>query len=160
MTLSNIADFADLIAAVAIVLSLIFVGYELHQTRVQSELSNWREILKSMTDFKSATNDLGFAEVITRGQADYTSLSEAEKLSFGLYLEQGVHIIGNFLKHNDSLPQKLTGLEDAISAHFRDLLTTPGGRFWWEEAQTRGRFMPETYRVTNTLLAKHTTCED
>ena len=41
------------------------------------------------------------------------SLSEAEKLSFGLYLEQGVHILGNFLKHNDSLPRKLVGLEQA-----------------------------------------------
>ncbi len=156
MTLSNIADFADLIAAVAIVVSLIFVGYELHQTRVQSELSNWRDILKSMTDFKAVTNDVTFAEMVTRGQADYAGLSDAEKLSFGLYLEQGIHIFGNFLKHNDSLPQKLTGREDAIGAHFRDLLDTPGGRIWWDEAQADGRFMPETYLVTNALLAKQT----
>jgi hypothetical protein len=38
MTLSVLADFADIAAALAIVLSLIFVGYELHQNRTQAEL--------------------------------------------------------------------------------------------------------------------------
>lgn len=40
MDLLNIADIADLIAALAIVASLAFVGFELHMTRKQSELSN------------------------------------------------------------------------------------------------------------------------
>ncbi len=146
---------ADIVAALAIVLSLCFVAWELHQTRVQSELSNWREILASLTEFKAITNDLGYAEFLIRAHGDYHALSEAEKLSFGKYCEQGVHIVGNFLKHNESLPRKLEGLEQAIAVHFAELLTTPGGAAWWVEAQKRGIFMPGTYTVTNKLLADH-----
>lgn len=153
MTLSSLADIADLIAAAAIILSLGFVAYELHLTRKQSELSNWRDVLAAFTDYKAITNDLAFAEFVVRAHRDYHALSEAEKLSFGLYLEQGVHIVGNFLKHNDSLPRKLVGLESAIMNTLGEMLTTPGGAAWWAEAHERGRFMPETYRVVDSLLA-------
>lgn len=152
MTLSQIADYADLIAALAIVISLGFVWYEVRLNRKQAELTNWRETLVMMVEFKARTNDIGFAALVTRGHEDYEALSPEEKLSFGLYLEQAVHTFGNFLKHNDSLPRKLVGLDLAIANSFHDLLTTPGGAFWWAEAHERGRFMPETYRVVDGLL--------
>jgi hypothetical protein len=155
MTLSLLADLADVVAAIAIVLSLIFVGYELHQNRTQAELSNWRALLDTLVDYKGLTHDPAFAEFVTRAHADYDALSDAEKMRFGLYLEQGIHIFGNFLKHNAALPRKLAGLEDAVTAMFADMLTTPGGSAWWEEAQGRGRFMPGTYVTVNDHLARH-----
>ena len=151
----QITVITDIVAAAAIVLSLCFVAWELRQTRVQSELANWRDILASLTTFKAITNDLDYAEFLVRAHADYHALSEAEKLSFGKYCEQGVHIIGNFLRHNESLPRKLAGLDQAIAVHFAELLTTPGGAAWWKEAEARGVFMPGTYVVTNKLLAEH-----
>jgi hypothetical protein len=75
MSLSVLADFADIIAALAIVLSLIFVGYELHQNRTQAELSNWRELLQTFVDYKGLTHDPEFAAFIQRAQADYHALS-------------------------------------------------------------------------------------
>ena len=152
--LSQIAVVSDLIAAAAIIVSLIFVAYEVRLNRKQAELTNWRETLVMMVEFKSRTNDLAFADLVVRGHRDYGTLNEAEKLSYSMYLEQGVHMMGNFLKHNDSLPRKLVGIEIALINHFADLLTTPGGAVWWEEAHKTARFMPETYRVTDALLAK------
>lgn len=152
MSLSTLADIADLIAAAAIILSLGFVGYELHLTRKQSELSNWREVLQAFVDYKAITNDLEFSEFLVRAHKDYAALSESEKQSFGLYLEQGIHVIGNFIKHNDSLPKKLVGLEDAVMNSFYEMLTTPGGAAWWEESHNRGRFMPETYKIVDALI--------
>jgi hypothetical protein len=154
MDLSEVADIADLVAALAIIVSLVFVGYELHMTRKQSELSNWREVLQAFTDYKAATNNIEFAAFLVRGHENYEALSPAEKLSFGLFLEQGVHICGNFLKHNDSLPRKLVGLEDAIMNTFTEMLTTPGGAAWWAEAHERGRFMTDTYRTVDRLLKR------
>lgn len=154
MDLSHIADIADLIAALAIVASLAFVGFELHMTRKQSELSNWREVLQTFTDYKATTNDIAFAAFLVRAHEDYEALNPAEKMSFGLFLEQGVHILGNFLKHNDSLPRKLVGLEDAIMNTFSEMLTTPGGAAWWAEANDRKRFMQDTFRVVDGLLER------
>ena len=155
MTLSHLADIADLATAAAILLSVGFVVYELHLTRKQSELSNWRAVLQALTDYKSLTNDREFAAFLVRAHADYAALDEAEKLSFGQYLEQGVHILGNFLKHNDSLPKKLVGLESAIMHNYADMLTTPGGAAWWQEAHARKRFMPGTYGAVDELLERH-----
>lgn len=155
MSLSLLADLADVVAAAAIVLSLIFVGYELQQNRKQAELANWRALLDTLVQYKGLTHDPAFAEFVTRAHADYDGLSDAEKLRFGLYLEQGVHIFGNFLKHNDTLPRKLAGLEEAVTVMFADMLTTPGGSAWWDKAQTQGRFMPGTYVVVNEHLARH-----
>lgn len=154
MSLSLLANLADVIAAVAIVLSLIFVGYELQQNRTQAELANWRELLETLVDYKGLTHDPAFAEFVTRAHADYDALSDTDKLRFGLYLEQGVHIFGNFLKHNDALPRKLEGLDDAVTNLFIDMLTTPGGSTWWAEAHDRGRFMPSTYRIVDAHLAR------
>lgn len=154
MTLSALADIADLAAALAIFLSFAFVGYELHLTRKQSELSNWRELLRALTDYKAVTNDRDFAAFLVRAHEDYDALDAGEKMSFGLFLEQGVHILGNFLKHNDSLPRKLAGLELAITNLLAEMLTTPGGGAWWREAHDRRRFMPDTYRVVDGLLAR------
>jgi|GEM_PF-1038938 len=152
--LSQIADIADLIGAAAIVVSLLFVAYEVRLNRKQAELTNWRETLVMMVEFKSRTNDLAFAELVLRGHDDFDALAPAEQLCFGMYLEQGVHTIGNFLKHNDSLPRKLVGMELAITNSFADLLATPGGSRWWKAAHGHGRFMPETYRVIDEMLAK------
>jgi hypothetical protein len=154
MDLSNIADIADLVAAFAIVVSLLFVGYEVHMTRKQSELSNWREVLQAFTDYKAATNDIEFADLLVRGHEDYTALTPAEQMSFGLYLEQGIHVCGNFLKHNDALPRKLVGLEEAITNTYVEMLTTSGGAAWWAEAHKRGRFMPDTYKTVDRLLKR------
>jgi hypothetical protein len=152
MSLAELASLSQVAAGLAVIVSLVFFGYELQLTRNQSELANWREVLKSLTAYKALTNDLEFAEFVIRGHDDYAALTPAEKLSFGLYLEQGVHIYGNFLKHNDSLPRKLTGLELALGNSLREMLLTKGGAAWWEEAHERGRFMPDTYVITDRML--------
>lgn len=154
MSLSDLSSIADIIAAGAIVFSLIFVGYELHLTRKQSELSNWRDVLSELTVYKSTTNDAEFAAFLVRAHQDYEALDPSDRMRFGLFLEQGVHIYGNFLKHNDSLPRKLAGLELAILNSLSEALTTPGGAAWWAEAHERGRFMPDTYRTIDALLER------
>lgn len=154
MTLADYGTLADIVAAFAIVATLGFVGWEVHMSRKQAELTNWRELLGTMTDHKAQTNDAALAALLVRGHADYGALSEEERLAFGHYLEQGVHVYGNFLKHNDSLPRKLTGLEAAVANHFWELLATPGGAAWWAEAHRRRRFMPGTYAVTDALLER------
>ncbi len=148
----DLSTIADLIAAAAIVVSLGFVGYEIQQTRKQAGLNNWRDLLQTLVDYKALTNDLAFADLVRRGHADYHALSETEKMAFGRYLEQGIHVLGNFDKHNDSLPTKIKDLEIPLTNMFYDLLGTPGGAAWWKEAKSHGRFFPETYRITDGYL--------
>ena len=150
--MDQIALVTQIVAALGVVVSMCFLAYELHLTRKQSELTNWRELLATLTDYKGQTSDLVFAELIERGHADYDDLLPHEQRAFGLYLEQGIHVLGNFLKHNDALPRKLAGLDDAVSNMFIDALTTPGGAAWYRDTRDLGRFMPATYEVIDAIL--------
>ena len=144
MTIADFATAAEIVGAAAIVLTLIFLAWEIRQNRRQAELTNWRDILQSLSDYKGITNDLEFAAFVARASEDYEALSPAEKLSYGNYMEQGVHIYTNFFKHNDSLPRRIDGLDAAIGNCLHEMLTTPGGRVWWQEVQRRGRFRAGT----------------
>lgn len=155
MSLSQLAPIADILAALGVILSLIFLAYELRQNRKQSELANWRDLLESLSNFKGLSNNLDFAEFLERAERDYDALTPAEKRAFGMYLEQGIHIIGNFVKHNDTIPNKLVGMEGALHSLLRDLLNNKGARTWWIETKPKGRFMPQTYVMVDTVLDQY-----
>lgn len=156
MLLNQLAPMADILAALGVILSLVFLAYELRQNRKQSELSNWRDLLESLSNFKGLSNNLEFSEFLERAEQDYHALTPAEQRAFGMYLEQGIHIIGNFAKHNDTIPTKLVGMDGAIHSLLRDLLNTKGARAWWTETKPKGRFMPQTYVMVDAVLDKYT----
>jgi hypothetical protein len=153
MSVADIAPIADLLAALGVMVTVAVLAYELHQTRKQTELSNWRDLLQTLVDYKGLMNAPEFADFVERAHGDYDALSPGEKRRFGMYLEQGIHIYGNFLKHNDSLPRKLEGLDDAVSNYHHDMLTTPGGAAWYAETRSLGHFMPSTYETIDAILA-------
>lgn len=151
--LSQIADIADLIAAAGVIASLLFLAFELRVQNRETGLANWRQLLESLTHFKAVTNDPYMADLVTRGQVDYHELTPSEQLAFGLYLEQGIHIIGNFDKHTGTIPAQMKHLHLAVHNLLLDLLNNPGARTWWAEAKPKGRFMPRTASTIEKALA-------
>ena len=156
MSLSQIGSIADILAAVGVICSLLFLAYELRISNRETRMANWRQLLDSFREYKAVTNDLALSEVIERGAADYHALAPHEKRSFGQYLEQGIHVIGNFSKHSWTMPNELVGLETATRNSMLELLNTPGARQWWAEYKPKGKLMPETYRVVDAILADGT----
>ncbi|MEM8591194.1 MAG: hypothetical protein AAGF13_01590 [Pseudomonadota bacterium] len=142
--MANLADIADIIAAAGVIASLLFLAFELRVQNRETGLANWRHLLETLTEFKATTNDPVMADLIIRGQKDYSALSEQEKLSFGNWLEQGIHIIGNFEKHSGTVPRAMKDLDIAVHNLMLDHLRSPGAREWWAEAKPKGRFMPNT----------------
>jgi hypothetical protein len=152
MDLSSLSSIAQIAAAIGVIVSLAFLGYEIRMTRLQAEHANWRDLLQSLSDYKGITNDLPFAEFVTRAHTDYHALTDAEKLSFGGYMEQGIHIYANFYKHNALLPGQIDGIDEAISNCLTEMLATPGGAAWWVENKARHRFRLGTYDTIDAVL--------
>lgn len=152
MTLSQFADIADLVAAIGVIGTMLFLAYELHQSNKEARLSNWRQLLDSFRDYKSTTNDLALSELIERGNQSYIGLNPLEQRSYGQYLEQGIHVMGNFSKHTGKVPFELTGLNTAVENSMLDLLNTPGGREWWQEYKPKGKLLPSSYLMIDGLL--------
>jgi hypothetical protein len=149
--LTFLADIADLLAAAGVIASLLFLAVQLRDQNRETRLKNWRELQVSLTQFKAVTNDLAMADLVARGQEDFDALSPGEKLAFGLYLEQGIHIIGNFDKHLGTVPKQFEHLNYAVHNTMLDLLSSPGARAWWKESKPRGRFLPSTAALIDKL---------
>jgi hypothetical protein len=154
MGLDQLSAIAELVAAMAVVASLLFLGYELREGNRQARLSNWRELLEALRSFKAQTNDLAFAEMIERAGRDYAGLAAHEKIAYGMYLEQGIHVYGNFAKHTGRIPPGYVGLDEAIENSLRDMLTTSGARAWWDEARGRKRMMAATISRIDRIMAE------
>ena len=152
MNLSQIADFADLIAALGVVASLLFLAFELRLSNREKRFANWRQLLDSLREFKAVTNDVTFSDLIERGNSDYHGLSNAERRSYGQYLEQGVHVLGNFSKHRGAFPVELAGLQKAVNCTMIDLLNTTGGRQWYKHYKPQGKLMPATFDIIDDML--------
>ena len=156
MTIAVISTIAGLISALGVIASVVFLAIELRFSNRETRLANWRQLLDSLRHYKAVTNDPYMADLIERGNVDYAVLSPAEQRSYGLYIEQGIHVIGNFTKHSCKVPFELTGLQQAVDSMFRDLLTSPGARAWWATTRGKRRFLPSTHVMVDALLEKDT----
>ncbi len=152
--LPTLAALADLVAAAGVIGSLMFLAFQLREQNRETGLNNWRELLVTLTNFKAATNDPELADLVVRGNADYLALGPAEQMTYGLYLEQGIHIIGNFEKHSGTVPRMMKDLDFAVQNLMLDLLNHPGARAWWAQSKPKGRFMPLTVRTIEAAQAE------
>ena len=152
--LSTLAAIADLIAAAGVIASLLFLAIQLREQNRETGLTNWRELLETLTDFKGLTHDPHLADLVVRGHADYNALSAPEQLAFGNFMEQGIHIIGNFDKHAGTVPRQMKDLNLAVHNLLLDHLNSPGARMWWASSKPKGRFMPATAHRIDAILAE------
>jgi hypothetical protein len=86
VSLEKWAYIAEIGSAIAVVLSLLYVAFELNQNTSAVRASNWQALL----DY-TASADLivletaDVADVIVKAESNFDELTEAEKLRFGMY---------------------------------------------------------------------------
>jgi len=144
MNLSALSEVSQIVASLGVIVSLVFVALELRKNTAQSKLSNYSDLVNRYISVYAITNDIGMSELVTRGRQSYASLSDAEKLSFGHYLEQICIANESSLIYDDSVVHK-RGLSSTLWAkHIRYHLSFPGAREWFEEFEQQRGF-PLTY---------------
>ena len=135
MSIDHLADWADVLSAIGVIASLIFVGSEIRRNTNQSKLQNWASLIDRFITIYSETTNLEFAEVIAKGRRDYNSLTEGEKIAFGNYLYQivvGVEAFVNFSQHEVHGKKEMEfQFEKVIQYH----VGSPGGLAWYKEYQ-------------------------
>jgi len=133
MKLERYALIAEIVGALAIVLSLIFVGLEVREnTRITSLTSDRAIDQQNLALNLSITNSGEFSDIVVRGESDRRALSEAERARFDNYnfsrFGAYENVVANF---RDGL---MTDEEYRIwSEHFRYRFNKPGYRDFWME---------------------------
>ena len=149
-SLKEYALAAEIIGAIAVVISLIYVGVSVNQNTNAVMVANHQALVamdQSTTDwFKDP--DFAAAHVV--------SLEGIDKLSPVQRAQVGSYIAGKFnawefafLTHENEM------MEDNIwqgwNAHYVSVLKQPGGQWFWSEE--RGSFSPSFVLYVNSLLA-------
>jgi hypothetical protein len=90
--LERLAQLAQVVAAAAVVVSLLFVGSQIRENTRAVQRTNALSSLSLGHDWDAWLRDREFASTYDTGIRDYSSLSGADKLQFDRYIGQGLNI--------------------------------------------------------------------
>ena len=142
MDLVQITVFAELFAAVGVIASLIFVAFEIRKNAAQTRQANWGNAADRFNAVYSQTDDIELAKLVVKGRQSYHDLSEAEKVSFGHYLEQICIAIEALLVHGESLAHGREVMMALAKKHLAFHLGFPGSRQWYDEFDQQRGYPP------------------
>jgi len=142
MSLTEMTAFTNLLGAVGVIASLIFVALEIRKNTAQTRQANWGNAADRFNVVYAQTDDIELAKLIIKGRQDYHGLSEAEKLSFGHYLEQLCIAIEALLVHGESLAHGRAAMLALAKKHLAFHLGFPGARQWYEEFDDQRGYPP------------------
>jgi len=142
MNLAQLTVAAEIIAAVGVIASLIFVALEVRKNTAQTRQANWGNVADRFNAVYSQTDDMELAKLIVKGRQSYHDLSEAEKISFGHYLEQLCIAIEALLVHGESLAHGRGANMALAKKHLAFHLGFPGARQWYDEFDEQRGYPP------------------
>jgi hypothetical protein len=133
-----LGGIGGVVAAGAVVASLIFVGVQLRASVTQSRVDSYTQVTELWTNFTNATaaNEESWS-VWFRGTRDYTALSPEEQARFGFLVSMYFGILDCIVVHQDlgvwvSEETYRRAREQAFA-----VFSLPGVQSWW--AENRGR---------------------
>jgi hypothetical protein len=152
MSLEQYSYFAEVIASIAVVASLIFVALEVRKNTRESEIAHWGSVVDRFNAVYRQTENIQLANLVAKGRESYDNLSEGEKISFGHYLEQ--MCIAN--EANLILADDLVDERDANVAlfrnHMRYHLGFKGSREWYDEFERVRGFPPKLAKAIHDAI--------
>jgi hypothetical protein len=138
MDFGRIADVADMLAAIGVIVSLLFLAYEVRRNTNEVKRTAWEGMIDRFNALWSRTTSERLPEILDRGRNDFESLSGAEKVIFGNYHNEmlltyeAMIVVG---KHQ-ALGEQITHIP---IKHLRYYFAFPGARQWWVDfSETRG----------------------
>ena len=142
MDLAQITVLAELFAAAGVIASLIFAAFEIRKNAAQTRQANWGNAADRFNAVYSQTGDIELAKLVVKGKQSYHDLSEAEKVSFGHYLEQICIAIEALLVHGESLAHGREVMMALAKKHLAFHLGFPGSRQWYDEFDQQRGYPP------------------
>jgi len=158
--LEVVSNYAEVFGAGAVIVSLIYLSFQIRaNTREQRHRARYDqfEIQKSVYD--SMIADQETTKVFLKGNRDYESLSDEERIRFGAANLKALHAFYLIMEMRDD------GLiDDDVFLGFEQFLlgslSAPGSRYWWKNMQFPKHVAPRVQDHFNRLLAEQDRAHD
>jgi hypothetical protein len=126
-----ISAIGQLVGALAVVISLIYLARQVRSNARATRLASMRSALDSLNrHIQQITEHPDLAELRSRGFEDFESLEGADRTRFGSLMHQLFRNVENvYYQHLEAHldPRVWRGLEMVM----RDINTNPGVQAWW-----------------------------
>ena len=133
MDMGYAANIAEIIGGIAIIISLIYVGYQIRQSTKVAIAENTRVVLDTYRHWQFLAANPDISDCLSRGYQDFEALSHTEKGTFHAVL----HPLFNQME-NVQVQYAMGHLNEAIFNGWMlscaSLISTPGGSQWWSTA--------------------------
>ena len=152
--IETIANVAEILGGGAILISLMYVGYQIRQSNRIAQAAALHSILEGFSD-RALAQTVEHPDTIimmVRGHHSYDKLSIEEKQVFGGILNRDVIHMPNVMQYHD---KKLIDDVDyeAWLAYTAAVITTPGGNACWKAM--RQAYTPTIVAVLDRYLAEN-----
>ena len=154
MTLSQIADIADLLAAAGVILSLAFVYLELRRGNRDAAHHQSQTVIARMNDYRGLTNDPVISDIVLRGRAGLDQLTEAERLTFDRYLRQVLTTIMGVKTSLKTGHSEQAVIDYLVWTSVRDEMLHPGAEAWFADPATKRLFGQALNTMVDEAMAK------
>ena len=145
MSLEDLGNIGEFAAAVAVVVSLLYLALQMRQNTAVLRVGSRQAIVESYRSFnRPFISDATIGAVFAQGISSYPRLEEPDRTRFAsLLIDQILHFQGALALHESG------SLDDETFRAYRDyaaaLLSTPGGAAFWSHARiTYPRHMVES----------------
>ena len=154
MTLQEFANLGEAIGGIAVLITLIFLTFQIRSTRIQLSRQNGRELLRQLSEIAlTLSKNSRLMEVHVNAQSDFQALSEADRLAWVNFLFVWMHCWEFGLR--DRRRGRLSGIDLGIYADgFALVLRSPGGMQVWPTMKVF--FDPESVRILDRKIEEST----
>lgn len=152
MNWEAVGAIAEVAGVIGIVASLVFVGLQVRQNTKQLRYDNLREAIRGAldTNWRYHRDEASF-DIFRSGCESFAELSPQEKAHYhSLIIDLAFYYHLILGMYNSGLIDSATLEVD--ERYFLGILTTPGGRQWWELVRQVKPFPDETIDHVQSLL--------
>ena len=137
--LGNIGDF---IGGIAVVITLLYLAYQLRQNTKSTQSASYQAIVSSMSELsRELAFDDGRSDLLTKGLQCPDGLSASERVRFSLLMTSYFRGLENihFQYESKAIPDDVW---QGWAYRIASSMQTPGCREWWQREQQlySGRF--------------------
>lgn len=150
MNWSAIGAIGEILAAIAVIVTLLFLAKQIRQNSQAVEIAalrdttdhwnRWSEVLASSPEL---------ADVVARGNRSYRQLADDEALRYGAFVQMFFDCTESYrtLAHDHRIEKDLEVLESIVARR----ICENGFREWWSDNQ--GDYAPGFAAWTNGIIA-------
>jgi hypothetical protein len=129
---SKLSAIADVLAALGVIASLLFVAFEVRKNTAEAKRTNWESTIGRLASFWSRTSNESLPEVVQKGREDFQSLTAPERVVFqGYHVEFFLALETAFVLGANQVHGEI--VLDVCRKHLRYQLSFAGTRDWWKE---------------------------